>query len=907
MATNNGNGTVTVVKGDTLYKIATANGTTVANLAKLNPDITDVNTIYIGQVIRITEAVDLSSITGTLTSGSTGNDVRKLQKALIMLGYSVGSSGADGVYGSSTESAIKKFQTDKGLTATGIADQDTIKTLNAACNGDTSKPKAASVPVVDKWGLVSNSDREVYAGWTWPKMADTDHFEYQWFYSWGVGVAIKTEGTTNSMSCTYSAPDYATHVSFVVRAVAKTDKDNKGNEVSRFATTQWSTKQTYWYSENPPKTPNAPDVTIKDYSLTATLDNLEDLNADSIEFHVYLDNDHRFAAETVPIVTHHASHTFTIEPGHDYKVRARSWRDDQCSDWSPFSGNKGTAPSSSSGITVIRANSTSSVYLEWEEVSNAETYDIEYTTKKEYFDSSDQTTTVSDIKTNSYIKTGLEIGKEYFFRVRAVNSNGHSAWTAPKSIILGKNPSAPTTWSSTTKAIVGEPLLLYWVHNSEDGSKQVNAEIELNVDGNVSVIVRGQGGGGSVDEDESEKTQSYEFITSGYTEGATLKWRVRTCGITGEFSEWSMQRVVDIYAKPSLSLNLFDLTGAQIETLTSFPIRVVGNAGPSTQKPIGWHLSITADSAYETIDRIGNTITINRNGVVYSEYFDIYSQLDIVLSANDMDLHNNIRYTVNCTVTMDSGLTAEANTSFIVGWDETMYPPDAAISINNDNYSAIISPYCRDLDGNLVSDVTLAVYRREFDGKFVEIARNLANTSRTFVTDPHPALDYARYRIVATSTTTGAVGYTDIMHPSFDATSVIIQWDEEWTDFETTDYGIAEDRPWSGSMLKLPYNIDTSEQNQPDVVLVEYIGRARPVSYYGTQLGGSATWNVDIDASDKETIYALRRLMNWMGDVYVREPSGTGYWANINVSFSRKHCDVVIPVTLNITRVEGGV
>ena len=43
-----------------------------------------------------------------------------------------------------------------------------------------------------------------------------------------------------------------------------------------------------------------------------------------------------------------------------------------------------------------------------------------------------------------------------------------------------------------------------------------------------------------------------------------------------------------------------------------------------------------------------------------------------------------------------------------------------------------------------------------------------------------------------------------------------------------------------------------------------------------------------------------------MGDAYVREPSGSGYWANITVSFSRKHRDVTIPVTLGITRVEGG-
>ena len=111
---------------------------------------------------------------------------------------------------------------------------------------------------------------------------------------------------------------------------------------------------------------------------------------------------------------------------------------------------------------------------------------------------------------------------------------------------------------------------------------------------------------------------------------------------------------------------------------------------------------------------------------------------------------------------------------------------------------------------------------------------------------------------------------------------------------------------WSGSMIKLPYNIDVADNNEIDVTLVEYIGREHPVSYYGTHLGTKATWNVDITKSDKSTLYALRRLARWKGDVYVREPSGSGYWANISVSFSQKHKELVIPVTFTINRVEGG-
>ena len=89
--------------------------------------------------------------------------------------------------------------------------------------------------------------------------------------------------------------------------------------------------------------------------------------------------------------------------------------------------------------------------------------------------------------------------------------------------------------------------------------------------------------------------------------------------------------------------------------------------------------------------------------------------------------------------------------------------------------------------------------------------------------------------------------------------------------------------------------------------MIEYIGRSHPVSYYGTQLGETATWSMVIPKNDKETLYAIRRLSKWTGDVYVREPSGSGYWANVSISYNQNHCELTIPITLNIKRVEGGV
>ena len=74
----------------------------------------------------------------------TGDDVKNLQKALIAKGYSVGSAGADGEYGSGTEAAVKKFQKAEGLTADGIAGEKTVEALGGTWKG-SSAPSAWTV------------------------------------------------------------------------------------------------------------------------------------------------------------------------------------------------------------------------------------------------------------------------------------------------------------------------------------------------------------------------------------------------------------------------------------------------------------------------------------------------------------------------------------------------------------------------------------------------------------------------------------------------------------------------------------------------------------------------------------------------------------------------------------------
>lgn len=761
----------------------------------------------------------------------------------------------------------------------------------------------SSQVVINTFGLQSNTDRTVFATWGWTK-SNTDHYRAVWYYDTGDSVWFVGNDDSNITikQSTYTAPSNAKRVRFKVIPVSKTHKVN-GKETSYWIG-KWSSYKTYSFSSNPPITPSVPSVTIENYKLTAELDNL-DVNATQIQFQVVKNNSSVFKTGTATIKTHHASYSCTVDAGYEYKVRCRSVKNKIHSDWSDYSDNYGTAPACPKTFISIKALSETSVYLDWEDVSNATTYEVEYTTQKRHFDSSNEVQSMSvDAKVAGHAEiTGLETGEEYFFRVRAANDNGKSSWSEIKSIVIGKAPAAPTTWSSTTTSIIGETVKLYWVHNAEDGSSQTYADLELYIGGVKETYTIKN----TADEDEKDKTSSYAIDTSSYTEGTKIQWRVRTAGITKEYGDWSIQRTIDIYAPATLELNVIDAESNTIETLTSFPFYVSGLAGPNTQVPIGYSLVIISNEIYETVDQIGNRRMVNQGEQVYSKYFNTSDPLLVEFTPGNIDLENNISYTITCKVSMNSGLTAEATSEFTVSWTDELYEPNAEIIFDEDAICTHIRPYCEDNDGNLVEGINLSVYRREFDGTFKELAIGLNNTSNTFVTDPHPALDYARYRVVAITNSTGAISYYDIPGYPIGEKAIIIQWDEDWRYFDTTSEDEPEQPAWSGSLLKLLYNIDVSDKSSPDVSLVEYIGREHPVSYYGTHLGETASWSAEIDKRDEDTLYALRRLKRWMGDVYVREPSGSGYWAHISVSFNRAHRELTIPVTIEVTRVEGGI
>ena len=786
-----------------------------------------------------------------------------------------------------------------------------------------------SAPKINKLGI-QNDSKTMFCTWKWGKK-HTKEYKVIWYYSTGDGVEfVGSDSTEKYKQSTYSIPDNAKTVSVKVKAVADKHKVKKGKKTKEVAywRSGWSSKKSYVLNKHTePDKPSAPTVTVDKFRLTASCENLSDdpnNKPTSIIFRVVRNNSSRaFATNWAKVVNRSASCSWNISAGAKYKVQCRAYRPNLYSDWSDFSAEVETIPASPKNITSCRARSSTEIEVKWTAVSSATSYDVQYASKRDYFNTNQDGVSTKTIENGTTaIISGLDEGGEYFFRVRAKNSQGESGWTGIKSCKVGKKPSAPTTWSSTSKAMTTDKITLYWVNNSQDGSKATKSEIYIYKNGSIystPVIVHSYNG---ETDDEEEKTYSYVLNSDILGDGTVIKWKVRTMGVINEWSDFSVERTIDVYAPPTLELSLTNKEGNGIETIEHFPLYIKGVAGPINQAPIGYHISIVSLMDYEYEDQVGQTQQVSDGQEVYSKYFDINTDLLLELNANHVDLENGVNYSIIGTVTMNSGLTAKSEIQFNVNWIDESYYIDAEIFYDDSTYSCIVKPYAYTLPADydpdtstvepeetIVDGVTLNLYRRDSNGEFIEIATGIENTKNTYITDPHPSLDYARYRVVAISKNTGAVSFEDIPAYPIDETSVIIQWDEKWENLITSEEEpdvFPDENDWTGSRVILKYNIDVADKNSIDVSLVEYVGRKRPVSYYGTQLGESSSWKVDIPKDDEETLYALRRLAIYTGDVYVREPSGTGYWASIAVSMNINHCQLTIPVTLDITRVEGG-
>lgn len=762
--------------------------------------------------------------------------------------------------------------------------------------------------------LKSGSDRGLVARWKHAKSSEATGYEYDWEYASHIVVGGKTPGTwlPGSVGTTdvteasvgnkwfeheWSAPADAYMARCRIRPVSKTKNTSYSkqtgnktvNVTKKYFSASWSARKSHDFRSDKLPTPTI-DVSIENTTATievecddndckyatieAAIRNGKD-SGGNWKYAVKSKLDHKSCPKT-------GSYTMTVTKGETwyFRVQCSALKDSTKGDsnWTSRVSAQ-SLPADVTGIGVSALSSTSAK-VTWKAASGASTYTAQYVADDpSYFNTNPSAVReVDEIVGTTFLPTDLDSGHTWYFRVKAVNDTGDGKWSSVKGAVLATIPDAPTTFETEPSFIRTDTVRFRWIHNSEDESEQTAAQVSFSPGGVFSVT-----------------TDEYlERPMSMFSDGDTVTWQVRTKGAHPNWSEWSVARTFSVYDMPQLSCTARQ-TSASGETvdennpLAEFPLAIVLDASGGGNAVSGYHVSIIAAEANSYVDDYGFERYMGVGEVAYQADYpvseDPYTAL--VEAGSSANLRNGCVYQIVADVSMQSGLRATADPwTFLVDWDAEVPEPTMTVVFDQDDLTADILPACYEVDQDgaptetLADNVTLAVYRIDDDGQLVLLRKGIENTGGAVITDPHAQFGECWYHVVATDKSTNVCNFFDHYDTSPHYTCVV-QWDENWQiGVDEDDLG-DRDYDYSGMKIDGLYNLNLDEAGDPEAEDVEYIGRSHPVSYYGTQEGYEARFEVDFPKEDKDTLDKARKLIALRDDAYVREPSGTGYWAHI--------------------------
>lgn len=884
-----------------------------------------------------------------------------------------------------------------------------------------------------KLRFVTLSSNEISASWTYYK-EHLKEFSYKWTYTtgnqqkgkdiWyegGSGTVAKTTKKNKNAGVIFTAPENARYVKFYVKPVSTehtvTVTNKKGKKEKK--------TQPYWKGQNVsnkikvwergyPDPPSVSAEVIKKsdgFYIRSIADSIDEDDTTHLEFYLVRPSQKDVGVDGQPTVrgskgwksglidiykkteTDKAGWDIRVSKdnlgfGFQVKVRAvnsklRVGGNPVHSEWSQYYPLMPqllyTPPKAPTGVSAIKTKSNNQqdqMKVSWKAATGADQYEVQYTTDSHGWGNESMTSSVTTpLGGNTSIYIDVQAGNTYWVRVRSINTKVTSGdnfgdWSGTVKVIVGTRPSPPTTWSSRLTVRKGDDVLLFFTHNTTDGSAMTQAQVRWTIStafgSPINIPLKTDPDLGYIN-----PQGSYIFKTSNIPDQAKVRWQIRTRGLITDgvndgWSDWSTTREFTVFEPPTLLVQLSDTPtlsgGDDLEVVSEFPFYILAQAGPSTQRAIGFYVSIAPTNAYRTVGPDGVEKWVNAGEEVYSQYFDfeptanltdklefkddngvvyatiVDNNLTLTMDPSRVTLVNEpgVSYTVSASVSMNSGLSANDDDQFDMNLTSLNFGPDGTVTVDEDGLSCTILPSCmttfvweNDIDydeiygpdweppaDTVAPDVSLAVYRYNANGTFTLVGDDIPSESPVSVTDPHMPLRHAIYRVVATSKKTGQIVYEDLDPVDLDESGIVIQWDEVFTGIMTEDVFndegvlISQTEPieptWTGGIVILPANIDISNTTNPDRELAKYDGRTAPVDYHGTQLNETGSWTAQFPKSDTNIISALRRLQAYQGKVYVREPSGLGYWAVVTIDMPINHLDLVVTATISITRVEGG-
>ena len=502
---------------------------------------------------------------------------------------------------------------------------------------------------------------------------------------------------------------------------------------------------------------------------------------------------------------------------------------------------------------------------------------------------------IEDRRASEWNIADLELGKEWFVRVRLLKEDGEKKIYTPYSDIvsidLSSAPSRPQLDLSETIAAKGQDFTASWDYITTDGTPQESAELcEVTVVEGVTTYTKIQQFGAE---------QHADLNTSIWNTTGIKRLVVRVKSESGLISPWSEPVAITVAEPLTVAISSTSLETIAVPSdddaettrnqlsLTEMPLEVTvtgaGVGGTTT-------VSVVRDEDYHVDRPDENTYDGYKDETIAIESRIGAGQISIDREDLIGTLDDGAQYRIIATVQDSLGQVKETELSFEVHWSHQACEIAPEIAIDHNNQIALIKVPAP--TGADESD-TFDVYRLSADKPELILE---GGAFGTLYVDPYPAIGSMGGHRVVSRTVNG----------DYITSNNVVEFYDAGEDDGDTLYSKNVIIDFGGDKVELKYDLDVSSKWTKDFKETKYLGGSvqgdwnAAVSRTGTIAG------VSIPEYEEDVIEAMRRLSVYAGICHVRTPDGSSYSADVQVSETWNHdkAGKVAEFSLSVTRVD---
>lgn len=586
---------------------------------------------------------------------------------------------------------------------------------------------------------------------------------------------------------------------------------------------------------------------------------------------------------TATITIQQTQAEWEAEDERGFKVRARvPWSRLNKSPMSAFTTSPmSSVPKPPRNVKATKLNNTD-VKISWERAwTAAQYYEISWSDKENAWETtSGPTTFEGSWPDQSKIVPDLEIGTEWYFRVRLIRKEGevttYGAYGTQVSAQLFTNPTKPILNVTANRILVDKTSTMSWTYSNEDDSEYKCAQIRLS-DANGTV-------GDMYVNNTTAASYTFDNKVANKAAGTTTYFIARTCSASGMWSEWSAPASITIKAYPTVAITSTSLVAetlpqGTVNSLTQLPMTITVDGADDNGTT---YMSIFRRESYDITRPNGDQYTGVVGEVVVSKEMAGSGTFTVNLSDLSGYLDDDALYTIAAYVKDQDGIpSTQATMDFEVHWEHQAVMPSGSVIYDSRNLVAKITT---EVPAGFEAGDTYDIYRLSMDKPERIVTGGTVGESYV---DPYPAIgESGGYRIVYITkygdyiTSDACLAWLDINESKLSTWGTIIDFNNERIILK---YDLSLSSEWSKQFTKTTY------------------------------LGGSITgdWNpgvsrkvdvgtVSIVKEDTEIIKALRRLAEWSGICHIRTPDGSSFSADIQVRESRENKMINKKATFNL-------